>query len=56
MAKFDSKNIKIRGNSLNANRWLEAIPKREVENADYTFVGIGGYKEKGQSLNFETLK
>lgn len=56
MAKFDSKNIKIRGNSLNANRWLEAMPKREVENADYTFVGIGGYKEKGQSLNFETLK
>lgn len=56
MARFDSKNIKIRGNSLNANRWLEAIPKREVENADYTFVGIGGYKEKGQSLNFETLK
>ena len=56
MAKFDSKNIKIRGNSLNANRWLEAMPKREVDNSDYTFVGIGGYREKGQSLNFETLK
>lgn len=56
MADFESKKIKIKGNSLNANRWLEAIPKREVDNSDYTFVGLGGYKEKGNSLSFENLK
>lgn len=48
--------IKIKGSSINANRWLEARPKADLINEQFAFVATNGYKEKDKGLSFKNLK